>query len=181
MKTGTANLSLHHGRAPRWLLWRTDRLALAIAVIGVDEHGTIGFLKRLADPHWVQALGCVLGFHRRSGCLTGTTCALDRGLLHASDELGLYAGGGRGGTFRRIPEEIRGHASALYGSSLPLDSGQYEISVAYRRKPCGLQLGLRSVYGYRILATVDTRAICDGPPLDELMEGLDRSGRRGVA
>jgi len=52
MKTGTANLPLHYGSAPRWLFNRMARLAREITVIMVDEHGSQGFLTRLADPFW---------------------------------------------------------------------------------------------------------------------------------
>ena len=37
MKTGTANLPLHYGAAPRWLFTRMARLAREIAIIMVDR------------------------------------------------------------------------------------------------------------------------------------------------
>ena len=81
MKTGTANLPLHCGSTPRWLFNRMARLAREIAIIVVDEHGSQGFLKRLADPFWFQAFGCVLGFDWHSSGVTTTVCgALKVGL-----------------------------------------------------------------------------------------------------
>ena len=81
MKTGTANLPLHYGATPRWLFNRMTRLAREIAIIMVDEHGSQGFLKRLADPFWFQAFGCALGFDWHSSGVTTTVCgALKAGL-----------------------------------------------------------------------------------------------------
>jgi len=37
-------------------------LSYAISKVIVDEYGKHEFLKRLADPLWFQAFGCVLGF-----------------------------------------------------------------------------------------------------------------------
>jgi len=52
MRTGTANLPLHYGRAPRWLFGRMTRLAGEIASVVVEEHGTEEMLRRLSDPFW---------------------------------------------------------------------------------------------------------------------------------
>jgi hypothetical protein len=38
------------------------RLSYAISKVIVNEYGQHVFLKRLADPLWFQAFGCVLGF-----------------------------------------------------------------------------------------------------------------------
>jgi len=37
-------------------------LAREIARFVVEEHGPEEFLRRLSDPYWFQAFGCVLGF-----------------------------------------------------------------------------------------------------------------------
>jgi hypothetical protein len=38
------------------------RLAGAITMAVVDEYGPAEMLRRLSDPWWFQAFGCVLGF-----------------------------------------------------------------------------------------------------------------------
>lgn len=50
MKTGTANLPLHYGKAPRWLFERMTKLAGEITSVVVEEQGTEEMLRRLSDP-----------------------------------------------------------------------------------------------------------------------------------
>lgn len=108
MKTGTADSPLHYGRAPRWLFSRMAQLAGRIAEVAILEEGTGRFLTRLSDPHWFQALGCVLGFDWHSSGLTTTTCAaIKQGIAGRERELGLFAAGGKGAASRKTPQEIR--------------------------------------------------------------------------
>ncbi len=107
MRTGTARLPLHTGRAPRWLFERMVRLAREVVRLLVEEHGPAEVLRRLSDPFWFQAFGCVLGFDWHSSGVTTTTCgALKEGLKGLEGELGLYAAGGKGRASRRTPDEI---------------------------------------------------------------------------
>jgi hypothetical protein len=59
-RTGTANLPLHGGKAPAWLFQRMATLAPAVVEVMVLEHGPQEVLRRLSDPWWFQAFGCVL-------------------------------------------------------------------------------------------------------------------------
>ena len=59
MKTGVAHLPLHGGKAPAWLFKRMTKLAAEISYILIKEYGTQEFLRRLSDPFWFQAFGCV--------------------------------------------------------------------------------------------------------------------------
>src|ERR1700716_4194809 len=96
-RTGSATLPLHTGKAPRWLFDRMSQLAPAIAEIIVLEHGRSEFLKRLSDPYWFQAFGCVLGFDWHSSGVTTTVCgAVKESLNDAGVEWGLFAAGGKG-------------------------------------------------------------------------------------
>jgi hypothetical protein len=71
------------------------------------EFGRDEVLRRLSDPWWFQAFGCVLGFDWHSSGLTTTVCgALKEGLREASGELGLFVAGGKGATSRKAPLEI---------------------------------------------------------------------------
>jgi len=104
MRTGRADLPLHYGKAPRWLFSRMRLLAGEIARAIVLECGTAGFLERLSEPTWFQALGCVLGFDRHSSGLTTTTCgAIKEGIRGSEEELGLFAAGGKGAASRKTP------------------------------------------------------------------------------
>ncbi len=122
MKTGVANLPLHHGQAPGWLFGRMTKLGREITIYIVKNFGTQHFLTRLSHPGWFQSLGCLLGFDWHSSGLTTTTCAaLKVGLQGLEDELGLYICGGKGATSRKTPGEIEAksseHSSALVRSS----------------------------------------------------------------
>ena len=141
MKTGITHLPLHSGRAPAWLFARMKRLAAEISLIIVDEYDTDEFLKRLSDPFWFQAFGCVLGFDWHSSGLTTTVCgALKEGLRDISKEIGLFVCGGKGGTSRKTPLEIE------------------EISSKRKIAVPPEQL----VYSSRMSAKVDSTALQDG-------------------
>lgn len=106
MRTGQADLPLHTGRAPRWLFERMAALAREMALAILVEEGPGGLLRRLADPVWFQAFGCVLGFDWHSSGLTTTVCgALKEGLREVPDT-GLEIAGGKGRASRRTPQEI---------------------------------------------------------------------------
>lgn len=108
MRTGTARLPLHGGKAPRWLMKRMAVLSRHVVSLMVAEHGTTYVLERLSDPFWFQAFGCVLGFDWHSSGVTTTVCAaLKEGLSDIEHELGLYVTGGKGGRSRRTPDEIK--------------------------------------------------------------------------
>src|SRR5919107_546943 len=105
--TGVASLPLHTGRAPRWLFSRMVLLSREIVVHLVAEYGAREVLRRLSDPFWFQALGCVLGFDwHSSGVTTTVTGALKEGIRGLESDLGFYAGGGKGAASRQTPSEI---------------------------------------------------------------------------
>ena len=57
MRTGTAHLPLHGGKAPRWLFTRVVALSRQMLRVMVEEYGPGEVLTRVSDPHWFQALG----------------------------------------------------------------------------------------------------------------------------
>jgi hypothetical protein len=139
MRSGTAHLPLHSGRAPAWLFSRMVRLAREITIHIVSEYGSDEVLRRLADPYWFQAFGCVLGFDwHSSGVTTTVTGALKEGLRGLEQDLGLYAGGGKGAVSRRTPAEIVASCERLSLDPAPL------------------------VYASRMSAKVDSAAVQDG-------------------
>jgi hypothetical protein len=138
-RTGIADLPLHGGKAPRWLFERMRLLAREIALVVVEEFGPAEMLRRLSDPFWFQAFGCVLGFDWHSSGVTTTACgALKDGLRGLEKEAGFFVAGGKGRTSRQTPAEIEGHGAML--------------SV----QPHGL------VYASRMAAKVDSAAVQDG-------------------
>jgi len=137
--TGFANLPLHSGRAPAWLFTRMTRLAREIATHIVADRGPDEFLRRLSDPFWFQAFGCVLGFDwHSSGVTTTVTGALKEGLRGVDGDLGVFAQGGKGATSRKTPTEILDRCERLSVDPAPL------------------------IYASRMAAKVDTAAVQDG-------------------
>lgn len=137
--TGTAHLPLHYGRAPRWLFERMIPLAREITLAIVTDFGPAEMLRRLAEPGWFQALGCVLGFDWHSSGLTTTVCgALKEGLKEVGLELGLFVCGGKGATSRRTPAEIEAIGERISLEPAPL------------------------IYASRLSAKVDNNALQDG-------------------
>src|SRR5687767_4653188 len=114
MQRRVARLPLHGGKAPPWLFRRMTRLAGPITMAVVDEFGPEEMLRRLADPWWFQAFGCVLGFDWHSSGVTTVTCgALKEAYKRVGKDLGIIVAGGKGGTSRKAPQEIVDIASRL--------------------------------------------------------------------
>jgi hypothetical protein len=138
-RTGTATLPLHHGKAPRWLFSRMVALSREIVYAIVREFGQTELLRRLSDPYWFQALGCVLAFDWHSSGLTTTvTGALKEGIKGMEKELGIFIAGGKGATSRKTPEQILLYADKYHINPSPL------------------------VYASRMSAKVDNTALQDG-------------------
>lgn len=107
MRTGTANLPLHGGKCPAWLFTHMKALSAAIVEVIIEEAGTQEVLRRLSDPYWFQALGCVVGFDWHSSGVTTTVCgALKEGLTEIGPAAGLFLAGGKGKVSRQTPQEI---------------------------------------------------------------------------
>lgn len=139
MRSGTAHLPLHGGRAPAWLFSRMVRLAREITIHVVSEYSSEDMLRRLSDPFWFQAFGCVLGFDwHSSGVTTTVTGAMKEALRGLERDLGLYPGGGKGAVSRRTPGEIVEYCEGLSLDPRPL------------------------VYASRMSAKVDSAALQDG-------------------
>ena len=137
--TGYASLPLHGGKAPAWLFGRMVRLSREIILYLASEYSTREVLRRLSDPFWFQAFGCVLGFDWHSSGVTTTVCgAIKEGLKDVDRELGLFVAGGKGRTSRKAPQEIADACDFVGRDAAPL------------------------VYASRTAAKVDSAAVQDG-------------------
>jgi uncharacterized protein len=115
------------------------QLAREITIHIVSEYGSDEMLRRLSDPFWFQAFGCVLGFDwHSSGVTTTVTGALKEGIRGLERDLRLYAGGGKGAVSRKTPGEIVAACDRLSIDPAPL------------------------VYASRMSAKVDSAAVQDG-------------------
>ena len=139
-RTGVADLPLHTGGVPRWLMKRMIRLADAIAILIVEEHGPREFVRRLADPFWFQALGCVLGFDWHSSGITTVLTAVLRQAVRP-EEHGLAVCGGKGKRSLATPQDI---------------------AVACEKLGLGERAREELTYASRMCAKVDNAAVQDG-------------------
>jgi hypothetical protein len=115
------------------------RLSREIIIYLVSEFGAVEVLRRLSDPFWFQAFGCVLGFDWHSSGVTTTVCgAVKEGIKDIDADLGLFAAGGKGATSRKAPHEIINACDRLGRNAAPL------------------------VYASKIAAKVDSAAVQDG-------------------
>ncbi|MBT1701273.1 DUF763 domain-containing protein, partial [Fulvivirgaceae bacterium PWU4] len=106
-RTSHADLPLHYGRVPPWLAERMTLLGGAITEAILLEYGKSEVLKRLSDPLWFQAFGCVLGMDwHSSGITTSVMGALKRAINPRSKDFGIYICGGRGKHSLKTPDEL---------------------------------------------------------------------------
>ncbi|MGI8498542.1 MAG: DUF763 domain-containing protein [Gemmatimonadaceae bacterium] len=114
-------------------------LAREIIIYLASEYDPRELLRRLSDPYWFQAFGCVLGFDWHSSGVTTTVCgAVKEGIRDIDRELGFFAAGGKGGTSRRTPAQVADACERIGRDPAPL------------------------VYASRTAAKVDSAAVQDG-------------------
>ena len=119
LKTGIADLPLHKGKCPPWLFLRMKKLVGSVAKIIVMEYGQKELLRKLADPFFFQALGCVCGYDWHSSGLTTTlTAALREGV---DKEIGIAVLGGKGRMSKTVPRELEEVAEYFSFSSSTLE------------------------------------------------------------
>lgn len=106
-RSGYADLPLHYGQVPPWLAQRMSKLGGAIIQSIAADYGKGEVVKRMSDPFWFQALGCVLGMDwHSSGITTSVMGALKRAINPMSKELGIYICGGKGKHSKETPNEL---------------------------------------------------------------------------
>lgn len=103
---GVADLKLHPGKAPHWLVKRMMPMASALCEFIVEEYGSKELLKRLADPVYFQALSNVLGYDWDSSGSTTVTCGVLKSILNW-DQHRMVAAGGKGLASLKTPEQLR--------------------------------------------------------------------------
>ena len=171
-RTGVAKLPLHYGKAPRWLIVRMRKLAREIVTIIVDEYGTGDFLKRLSDPFWFQALGCVLGYDwHSSGVTTVVTGVLKQAVV--PEEHGVAVCGGKGRLSRQAPLEI-GVVGERFGFSTDkIDALRYVSKMSAKVDNTAIQAGYQ-LYHHAFFVAEDGRWVV----IQQGMCPKDRTARR---
>jgi len=154
-KAGLAELPLHGGKAPAWLVKRMIKLANCIVTIILEEYGRDVFLRRLADPYWFQALGCVLGYDWHS---SGVTTVLTGVLKSAIDpsEFGLAVCGGKGRASKKAPSEISSAGEILGLSTRRIEDLKYASRMSAKIDNSAVQDGYQ-LYHHAFFLTEDGR------------------------
>jgi len=171
-RTGVARLPLHYGKAPRWLVIRMRELAKEIVTIIVDEYGTDDFLKRISDPFWFQALGCVLGYDwHSSGVTTVVTGVLKQAVVPEDHDIAVC--GGKGKVSRQTPLEI-GSIGEMFGfSSDKIQNLQYASKMSAKVDNTAIQAGYQLYHHTFFLAEDGKWAV-----IQQGMCPQDRTARR---
>lgn len=111
-------------------------------------------LRRLSDPGWFQAFGCLLGFDwHSSGLTTVVLGALKEGLNPRAHELGIYVAGGKGAASRRTPRELADFADER-APDLPVGHLQETSRMAARTDSAAVQDGYQ-LYHHCMIVTPD--------------------------
>jgi hypothetical protein len=171
-RTGVARLPLHYGKAPRWLVIRMRKLAKEIVTIIVDEYGTDDFLKRISNPFWFQALGCVLGYDwHSSGVTTVVTGVLKQAVV--PEDHGMAVCGGKGKVSRQTPLEI-GNVGERFGfSNEKIRNLQYASKMSAKVDNTAIQAGYQLYHHAFFLAEDGKWAV-----IQQGMCPQDRTARR---
>jgi hypothetical protein len=154
MRTGVADLMLHGGVAPDYLVRRMIKLAGVILDIFVDEFGAEKLLVRLSDPLWFQAFSCVLGYDWDSSGTTTVTCGVLKTAVKP-EKHGLVVFGGKGkkstGTQREIEESM---PKAFDFSPEDLSRLKYASRMAAKVDNAAIQDGY-NLYHHSLFVTQD--------------------------
>lgn len=139
-RTGVAKLPLHYGKAPRWLVLRMQKLAKEMVTVIVDGYGQDEFLRRISDPFWFQALGCVLGYDWHSSGVTTVLTGVLKNAINPTEQ-GFAVCGGKGKTSLQAPVEISRLGEKFGFSTSKIDRLQYASCMSAKVDNTAIQAG----------------------------------------
>jgi hypothetical protein len=171
-RSGYAELPLHGGRAPQWLVSRMIPLAKQVVTIILDEYGQGAFLRRISDPNWFQALGCVLGYDWHS---SGVTTVLT-GVLKSAitpKEFGIAVCGGKGRASHRAQFEIGSTGTELGLSTEETAQLKYVSRISVKVDSVAIQAGY-PLYHHAFIFSQDMKWAV----VQQGMSVADRTARR---
>lgn len=102
---GIADLPLHTGHVPSWLVPIMKRLAKNIIDIMILEWGPDKVIDRLSNPLWFQAFNNVIGMDWDSSGSTTVTLGILKDAINPKEE-GIAVLGGKGKNALKVPEEL---------------------------------------------------------------------------
>jgi hypothetical protein len=148
------------------------KLAKEIVTIIVAEYGTDDFLKRVSDPFWFQALGCVLGYDWHS---SGVTTVVTGVLKHAvtPEEHGIAVCGGKGKISKQTPLEIENVGEKFGFSDTKIERMRYASRMSAKVDNTAIQAGYQLYHHAFIVAEDGKWAV-----IQQGMCPQDRTARR---
>jgi hypothetical protein len=153
MRVGIAELPLHYGECPKWLFERMVKLSSQISKLIIQEFGKEEFLKRISNPFFFQALGCVVGFDWHSSGLTTTLAgALKEGLN--KENVGVKVLGGKGSSSRKTPDEIEIVGEEFGLSTKKIEELKYASKMVAKVDNSLIQAGYQ-IYHHSFFVTED--------------------------
>ncbi|MEB3764732.1 MAG: DUF763 domain-containing protein [Desulfurococcales archaeon] len=102
---GVADLPLHGGRVPPWMLRIMKKLGDSIIRYIIDERGVDAVIAMLSDPVWFQAFNNVIGMDWDSSGSTTVVLGILKTITWNDPSLGFLVLGGKGSRMRLVPEE----------------------------------------------------------------------------
>jgi hypothetical protein len=129
------------------------KLAHEIASVMVEEYGADEFLRRLSDPYWFQALGCVLAYDWHSSGVTTVVTGILKTALNA-EEHGLVVCGGKGKTSRKTPSDIAAAGQHFGFCEETIADLTYASRMAAKVDNAAIQAGYQ-LYHHAFLVTED--------------------------
>jgi len=148
------------------------KLAKEMVTIIVDEYGSDEFLRRISDPFWFQALGCVLGYDWHS---SGVTTVLTGVLKQAVNiqEHGIAVCGGKGTVSRQTPLEIGNVGEKLGFASDNIEALRYASRMSAKVDNAAIQAGYQLYHHAFFIADDGKWAV-----VQQGMCAQDRTARR---
>ena len=107
--TGFAELPLHDGYVPEYLLKRMRLLGSLIAKYIIEVYGPRELLLRLSDPFWFQAFNNIIGMDWDSSGSTTVILYILKSAFSPRSlvDYGISVLGGKGSDARSVPEEAQ--------------------------------------------------------------------------
>jgi hypothetical protein len=148
------------------------KLALEIVSIIIDEYSRTELLRRLSNPFWFQALGCVLGYDWHSSGVTTVVTGILKSVIKP-EEHGLGVAGGKGRVSRKVPEEIEHIGLKLSLSDTTIRSLQYSSRISAKVDNVAIQAGY-PLYHHAFFIAEDGNWVV----IQQGMNTEDRTARR---
>ncbi|WP_292319386.1 DUF763 domain-containing protein [Caldisphaera sp.] len=149
-----ADLPLHNGHVPKYMLKIMRNLTDIITKFIIDERGPDNFIKALSDPLWFQAFNNVIGMDWDSSGSTTVLLSLLKNISQIND-LGFLVLGGKGKHMLNIREE-----ADYFSKKFDLDSNNIiKFSKVAARADSSFLLDGYEIYIHSVIISTNNKNI----------------------